>query len=297
MLARAAAHRTERARRRRNPQTIANRRTVSAIVSSPMSEHARAPASRPSPPDLVDVDALLARLLRVRPDPSIPAQRVAFGTSGHRGSAFKCRVQRGAHPGHDRGHLPLPVRAGLHAARCSSAATRTRCPSPPGGRRSRCWSANGVDVRVDADDGFTPTPAVSHAILVANRGDGDAGGLADGIVVTPSHNPPDDGGFKYNPPNGGPADTDVTRWIQDEANRILEASGGDGLDGIARVPFERARARRPASTTSGRRTSPTSATSSTWPRSRRRACASASTRSVARRSPTGRRSGSGTGST
>ena len=100
--------------------------------------------------------------------------------------------------------------------------------------------ANGVDVRVDAADGFTPTPAVSHAILVANRG--RSAGLADGIVVTPSHNPPDDGGFKYNPPNGGPADTDVTRWIQDEANRILEATGSDGLDGIARVPFERARA-------------------------------------------------------
>ena len=83
---------------------------------------------------------------------------------------------------------------------------------------------------------------MSHAILVANRGDVRGGGLADGIVVTPSHNPPEDGGFKYNPPNGGPADTDVTRWIQDEANRILEASGGDGLDGIARIPFERARA-------------------------------------------------------
>ena len=102
-------------------------------------------------------------------------------------------------------------------------------------------AANGVDVRVDAHDGFTPTPAVSHAILVANRGRRAEGGLADGIVVTPSHNPPEDGGFKYNPPNGGPADTDVTRWIQDEANRILEASGGDGLDGIARVPFDRAR--------------------------------------------------------
>ncbi len=102
--------------------------------------------------------------------------------------------------------------------------------------------ANGVDVRVDAADGYTPTPAISHAILVANRDRPAGGGLADGIVVTPSHNPPEDGGFKYNPPNGGPADTDVTRWIQDEANRILEASGSDGLDGIARVPFDRARA-------------------------------------------------------
>jgi phosphoglucomutase len=104
--------------------------------------------------------------------------------------------------------------------------------------------ARGVDVQVDRDDGFTPTPAVSHAILVANRefvpGDPPSG-LADGIVVTPSHNPPEDGGFKYNPPNGGPADTDVTRWIQDEANRILEGVGPAGVDGIARVPFEQAR--------------------------------------------------------
>jgi phosphoglucomutase len=92
---------------------------------------------------------------------------------------------------------------------------------------------------VDGEGGFTPTPAVSHAILASNRG--RTVGLADGIVVTPSHNPPADGGFKYNPPDGGPADTDVTRWIQDEANRILDAKGTDGLDGIARIPFGRAR--------------------------------------------------------
>ena len=95
--------------------------------------------------------------------------------------------------------------------------------------------ARGVDCRVDAADGFTPTPAVSHAILVANRPKDSWRHLADGIVVTPSHNPPDDGGFKYNPPNGGPADTDVTGWIQDEANRILEGSGADGVDGIPRA--------------------------------------------------------------
>jgi phosphoglucomutase len=100
-------------------------------------------------------------------------------------------------------------------------------------------AANGVDVRVDAADGFTPTPAISHAILVANRD--RTGRLADGIVVTPSHNPPEDGGFKYNPPNGGPADTDVTRWIEDEANRILAADGRDGLAGIRRTPWPEAR--------------------------------------------------------
>ena len=92
-----------------------------------------------------------------------------------------------------------------------------------------------MDVRVDAADGYTPTPALSHAILTANRPKDSWRHLADGIVVTPSHNPPDDGGFKYNPPNGGPADTDVTTWIQDEANRILEASGAAGVGGIKRV--------------------------------------------------------------
>ena len=96
--------------------------------------------------------------------------------------------------------------------------------------------AHGVDVRVDAADGYTPTPVISHAILVHNRGGRDR--LADGIVVTPSHNPPEDGGFKYNPPNGGPADTDVTRQIQDEANRLLEA----GLDGVRQVSLADARA-------------------------------------------------------
>ncbi len=103
--------------------------------------------------------------------------------------------------------------------------------------------ANGVDVRVDAADGYTPTPAISHAIIVANRDRAPGASLADGIVVTPSHNPPDDGGFKYNPPTGGPADTDITRWIEEEANRILAASGDDGLHGIQRVPFEEARSR------------------------------------------------------
>ena len=122
--------------------------------------------------------------------------------------------------------------------------------------------ARGVDVRVDSGDGFTPTPAVSHAILVANRDRWTTTGgtaLADGIVVTPSHNPPDDGGFKYNPPNGGPADTDVTRWIQDEANRILEASGSDGLDGVAAGAVRAGAGHRRRATTSWAPTSRTSA--------------------------------------
>ena len=98
------------------------------------------------------------------------------------------------------------------------------------------FAGNGVRVLVDAQDTYTPTPAVSHAILRYNRGRTD--GLADGVVVTPSHNPPSDGGFKYNPPNGGPADTDVTRWIQDRANELL----GAGLHGVRRVRYARARA-------------------------------------------------------
>jgi phosphoglucomutase len=203
-----------------------------------MSQHPR--AGQPAlPSDLVDVPALLRAYAEIRPDPSDPAQRVAFGTSGHRGSAFRaafneshilatteaiCRY-RAAH-GYSG---PLFIGRDTHAL--SEPAWRTAL---------EVLVANGVDVRVDSEDGYTPTPAVSHAILGANRG--RSRGLADGIVVTPSHNPPDDGGFKYNPPNGGPADTDVTRAIQDEANRILEATGAEGLDGIRRVPFEQARA-------------------------------------------------------
>ena len=160
-----------------------------------------------------------------RPDPADPAQRVAFGTSGHRGSSFRnafneahilatteaiCRYRRPARLQRAAVHRPRHARA-------------VRAGHPDRARASS--SARGVDVRIDAADGYTPTPAVSHAIVVANRPKDSWRRLADGIVVTPSHNPPDDGGFKYNPPNGGPADTDVTRWIQDEANRILEAPG------------------------------------------------------------------------
>ena len=201
-------------------------------------------AGRPADPAiLVDVDALVGAYHDTRPDPADPTQRVAFGTSGHRGSAF-----RGAF---NEAHI-----LAITEAICRYRAMRgysgplylgrdTHALSVPAERTAlEVLVANGVDVRVDAADGFTPTPAVSHAILTANRGRPltEPSGLADGIVVTPSHNPPDDGGFKYNPPNGGPADTDVTRWIEDEANRLLAAAGSDGLDGIARVPLERARA-------------------------------------------------------
>jgi phosphoglucomutase len=192
-------------------------------------------AGKPVDPSaLVDVDALLVAYHDTTPDPADPAQRVAFGTSGHRGSAFRgafneahilaiteaiCRYRLG------RGYSgPLFLGRDTHAL--SEPATRTAL---------QVLVANGVDVRVDASDGYVPTPALSHAIITANRPKESWRHLADGIVVTPSHNPPDDGGFKYNPPNGGPADTDVTRWIQDEANRILEESGSDGVAGIRRV--------------------------------------------------------------
>jgi phosphoglucomutase len=205
-----------------------------------MTQHPR--AGRPaSAQDLVDVPALLCAYEEVRPDPTDPAQRVAFGTSGHRGSAFRAAF--------NEAHIVATTEA-IGRYRASRGYTGplfigrdTHALSEPAWRTAlEVLVARGVDVRVDAADGYTPTPAISHAILVANRGRNGPGGLADGIVVTPSHNPPEDGGFKYNPPNGGPADTDVTRWIQDEANRILAGSGPDGPAGVARVPFERARA-------------------------------------------------------
>lgn len=196
-----------------------------------VSERAGQPAD---PASLVDLDALSAAYYDRVPDPAEPTQRVAFGTSGHRGSSLRtsfneahilaiteaiCRYRR------ERGHAgPLFLARDTHAL--SEPATWTALT---------VLVANGVDVRVDSRDGYTPTPALSHAILVANRRPGAAHRLADGIVVTPSHNPPDDGGFKYNPPNGGPADTDVTRWIEDEANRLLAGSGSDGVAGIRRV--------------------------------------------------------------
>ncbi len=180
------------------------------------------------PAQLVDVDRLIGAYHDIRPDPADPAQRVAFGTSGHRGSAFNgafneahiaatteaiCRYREAQ--GTDG---PLFIGRDTHALSLPAFETALAV-----------LAAHGVDIRIDAADGYTPTPAISHAILVHNRGRSER--LADGIVVTPSHNPPEDGGFKYNPPNGGPADTDVTGWIQAEANRLLEAD----LAGVRRI--------------------------------------------------------------
>jgi phosphoglucomutase len=188
---------------------------------------------RADPSMLVDVDRLVRAYYEEQPDVSDPAQRVSFGTSGHRGSSLNrsfnqahilatteaiCRWRR-------RAGIDGPLFLGRDTHALSEPAFHTAV---------EVLAANDVAVLVDAADGYTPTPAISHAILVHNRG--RDGGLADGIVVTPSHNPPQDGGFKYNPPNGGPADTDVTDAIQDEANRLLAA----GLDGLGRVAWERA---------------------------------------------------------
>ena len=193
-------------------------------------------AGQPAQPaDLVDVPALVTAYFTVQPDPAEPAQQVVFGTSGHRGSSFDAAFNEAhilattqaiceyrAAQGYDG---PLFVGRDTHAL-----------SEPAWASALEVLAANDVTVLVDAADRYTPTPAVSHAILRANRG--KRTGLADGIVVTPSHNPPRDGGFKYNPPSGGPADTDATKAIADRANELMRA----GLDGVRRVPFARARA-------------------------------------------------------
>ena len=184
--------------------------------------------------DLIDVDALIAAYYDRKPDPADPAQRVAFGTSGHRGSALSGSF--------NEDHILATTQAIVDYRRAQGIegplflGRDTHGLSLPAERSAiEVLVANGVDVRVDARDSWVPTPALSHAILTHNRGKVDADpGRADGIVVTPSHNPPRDGGFKYNPPNGGPADTDATGWIARRANELIEA----GLAGVRRTPFK-----------------------------------------------------------
>ncbi|MEU6022897.1 phosphoglucomutase (alpha-D-glucose-1,6-bisphosphate-dependent) [Micromonospora sp. NBC_01739] len=192
-------------------------------------------AGQPAQPaDLVDVPRLVTAYYAEHPDPADPAQQVSFGTSGHRGSSLRnafnsdhilavtqalCDYRR--EQGIDG---PLFLGRDTHALSAPAAVDALEV-----------LAGNGVTVLLDSRDGYTPTPAVSHAILTHNRG--RTAGFADGIVITPSHNPPDDGGFKYNPTHGGPADSDVTKWIQDRANAILAA----GLQQVRRVPYARAR--------------------------------------------------------
>jgi phosphoglucomutase len=189
------------------------------------------------PEDLVDVDALVGAYYDRHPDVDDPDQQVAFGTSGHRGSSLRTAF--------NEDHILATTQA-IVDYRTSQGfdgplfiGRDTHALSEPAWRSAlEVLVANGVQVLVDDRDGFTPTPAVSHAILRANRGKpSGSSGLADGIVVTPSHNPPADGGFKYNPPHGGPADTDATSVIARRANDLIR----DGLKDVRRVPFAQAR--------------------------------------------------------
>jgi phosphoglucomutase len=183
---------------------------------------------------LVDVVGLLNAYHDLHPDPDDPGQRVSFGTSGHRGSSIACSFNE-AHVlvitqaicDYRKGQgIDGPLYLGRDTHALSAPAFKTAL---------EVLAANGVSTMIDDQDGYTPTPAISHAILTHNHG--RTSSLADGIVLTPSHNPPEDGGFKYNPPTGGPADTAITRWIQDRANELLSS----GANRVPRVPCQRAR--------------------------------------------------------
>jgi phosphoglucomutase len=198
--------------------------------------HAR--AGQPAEPaDLVDVPRLVTAYYAQQPDPAAADQQVAFGTSGHRGSSLRTSFnehhivaisQAVCDYRKDQGIAgPLFLARDTHALSAPATASALEV-----------LAANDVTVLLDSRDGYTPTPALSRAILTHNAGRGGAGGQgrADGVVITPSHNPPEDGGYKYNPPHGGPADTDATQWIQDRANALIAA----GLEGVRRVPYSRA---------------------------------------------------------
>jgi phosphoglucomutase len=185
------------------------------------------------PSQLVNIPRLITSYYSLKPDPAEKTQRVAFGTSGHRGSSFASSF--------NEDHI-LAITQAICRYRQQQGTTGplflamdTHALSDPAFVTAlEVLAANNVDVMIDQDDGYTPTPALSHAILTYNRGRKEA--LADGIVITPSHNPPEDGGFKYNPPSGGPADTTATKWIENHANQLLAG----GLKGITRIPYERA---------------------------------------------------------
>ena len=199
-----------------------------------MSVHERA-GTTALPEDLVDVARLVTAYYTDHPDVEDPAQRVAFGTSGHRGSSL--------HSGFNDDHIAATSQAIADHRRAAGIdgplflAKDTHALSEPAWATAlEVFAANDVTVLVDSRDRYTPTPALSHAVLAHNRG--RSTGLADGVVVTPSHNPPADGGFKYNPPDGGPAGSDITGAVQDAANAYLRA----GLEGVRRTPLSRARA-------------------------------------------------------
>jgi phosphoglucomutase len=191
-------------------------------------------AGKPAPASILpNVPRLVTAYFSERPDPGVPEQRVAFGTSGHRGSALKSNfneahilaVTQAICDYRRREQIEGPLFLGMDTHALSEPAFASAL---------EVLAANGVETMIDKDLGYTPTPVISHAILRHNRA--AAAARADGIVITPSHNPPEDGGFKYNPPHGGPADTDVTKWIENRANAIL----ADGLREVSRVPLARA---------------------------------------------------------
>jgi phosphoglucomutase len=183
---------------------------------------------------LANVPRLVTAYFASKPDPTDPAQRVAFGTSGHRGSSLKNSFNEDHILATTQAICDHRRQTGLTGPLFIGIDTHALA-EPALASAVEVFAANGVDIMIDEHGGYTPTPVISHAILTYNRGRTTA--LADGVVITPSHNPPEDGGYKYNPPHGGPADTDVTSIVEKSANRYLEA----GLKGIARVPYDRAR--------------------------------------------------------
>jgi phosphoglucomutase len=192
-------------------------------------------AGKPADPAmLANIPRLVTAYFVGKPDPAVASQRVSFGTSGHRGSSLNnafnenhilaisqaiCDHRRAA-------GIDGPLFAGIDTHALAEPALASAL---------EVFAANGVEVMIDEHEGYTPTPVISHAILAYNKG--RQTGLADGVVITPSHNPPEDGGFKYNPPNGGPADTDITAGVERAANGFLE----DGLKSVRRIPYDRAR--------------------------------------------------------
>ncbi|RTQ36501.1 alpha-D-glucose phosphate-specific phosphoglucomutase [Variovorax gossypii] len=199
-----------------------------------MSQATNPLAGQPAPLELlVDVPRLVSAYYTGRPDPSVPSQRVAFGTSGHRGSSFDdafnewhvLAISQAICDYRRQKGIDGPLFLGIDTHALST---------PAFGSAVEVLAANGVELMISKDDEYTPTPAVSHAILVYNRG--RTTGLADGIVITPSHNPPESGGFKYNPPNGGPAGTDITSAVEAAANTML----ANGLEGVKRMPLAQA---------------------------------------------------------
>ena len=186
------------------------------------------------PASLANIPRLVTAYFASKPDPADATQRVAFGTSGHRGSSLRNSFNEDHILATTQAICDYRREAGLTGPLFIGIDTHALA-EPALASAIEVFAANGVEIMIDEHGGYTPTPVISHAILSHNKG--RTSGLADGVVITPSHNPPEDGGYKYNPPHGGPADTDVTGIVEKNANRYLEA----GLKGISRMPYDRAR--------------------------------------------------------